>query len=214
MSLKVTTIARLCCCSFSKPNDGIKRSNVELRFYFWEQNIWVHIIHTSLSTIANEFNDQDHANGPKRLVILSFIEFFFVWHVKNLRFTIISINTDDDRLVVTFQRVIAEADPVACDDTSLCDLYIKLFIDDKIVCESSMHSESTFPVFMKTCTSWMIQKYTSFRVEIWDWDNFLRGGDDKMAYFDGTIDNLLSTTEKSISNPKFIIQWMAFWKPK
>lgn len=63
---------------------------------------------------------------------------------------------------------------------------------------------------MKTYTQPKIQKDTRVKLEVWDKDNFLNGGDDLMLKNEGTVDSFLDHT-RTVYKSSYV-EWTSTWK--
>lgn len=75
-----------------------------------------------------------------------------------------------------------------CDTLNECDLFVRIFVNDNKVYESSTCSNRNYVHVYETYKSMKIRKGSIIRIELWDWDVFLNFDDDLMYKHEAKID--------------------------
>lgn len=81
----------------------------------------------------------------------------------------------------------------SCDTESSCDFYVRIFIDDQQVYETSKTSDVRTIAFDGVFTFQIIPASSRIRLELWDDDTFFNGADDLMLvaeYLAGSLNGL------------------------
>ncbi|XP_031633388.1 uncharacterized protein LOC116347095 [Contarinia nasturtii] len=100
-----------------------------------------------------------------------------------------------------------------CDDTTRCDPYIKIFINNKVVIESKVYEDNQYPDIKETyLTDNFIHKNTPIKIEMWDSDN---GNDDRMMdwHFDPATLLNKGGSDRKVENANCIDASLV-WIPK
>lgn len=99
-----------------------------------------------------------------------------------------------------------------------CELYVKMFIDGTLVfqtpvkiCKDILNLQEPAS-FYYTFKSGKISKTSKVTFEIWDEDNFLNGGDDKLYTWNTKVNALLANGHHSNGNN--FIEISSEWKNK
>lgn len=79
----------------------------------------------------------------------------------------------------------------ACDLFSACDPYIKLFVNGTKEEETKIQDGINLFNANVIYLSKKIPKTTTIKIQVWDSDSFLYGGDDLIQETEGTIDSFL-----------------------
>lgn len=115
-------------------------------------------------------------------------------------------------MTITVERVTSyKEDHPRCDSVSRCDPYVKIFVNDKKVHETTRKVNDHVAVFMETYVTEQIDHADKIRLEVWDSDNFLNGVDDHLLSTEISADNY--ETFQVNSGSGVTLETHIVWKP-
>lgn len=100
-----------------------------------------------------------------------------------------------------------------CDSQSLCDFYLKIFINNDLFHTTGQGSDTEYDTFFVDKAKKTVAYNARVRIEIWDHDDFLNGGDDLMKTLDTTIGAIVEQP-KIVFNGDDYINVYSTWMPK
>lgn len=115
-------------------------------------------------------------------------------------------------------RAYGLTDGSSCDvsATSVCDPYVKLFINDEKVLETTAQENICCFNVNATYQSIKIPKKLTIKIEVWDDDSgFFGSADDLIQSTEGSIDSFMKTTLRDgavFSTQQNLIETISFWQ--
>lgn len=117
-------------------------------------------------------------------------------------------------LFVTFYKM--RISQGICDSNSECDGYVKLIVDDRLVCETSVKRDFDKHSIMHECPAQKIRQNSMVRVEIWDSDDWFNGGDDLISSFTEQVFKARASNQVKweYDDKRVVINYATMWKPE
>lgn len=125
-----------------------------------------------------------------------YIEIFLQYPILYLGFGWLTINVFGASFVNGF-----------CDYWSLCELFVKVLIDNKEVCRTDFERDKQSVDFFKTCLTNKIRKTATIKFELWDKDV---NHDDVLDRWEKTVDEAVESGNFNVYSS--FIRINAFWK--
>lgn len=148
-----------------------------------------------------------HGNKSGQLFIQTLLKFF--GFILSIHF----LGMDQLSLIIRRYEIQRDASGSSCDTHSMCDIYIKIFINGKLAHQTVTISGEDKAIPFTKFISKGILKTSTIRFELWDDDSdfFLDGEDDLMQSWDTSINEILRDGLHYFDDEQFI-EVAAFWR--